>query len=204
MGREDDREYWRREDERRERDREVWREQDLRDEDRHMDRVREDRQRTEEIQEAWRSLRRGNTAWALRNLAGPDAAISYLNAMERSGAGSEPASAPADEPAWPKHAFVQTLAELVENVGGAPRRVQFAVEPPDSDGDVLVRALDPEPFADSPVVNLWTSLRGGVPYRQEYGKFWVRRQLLAALPPAVTALDQTRALIRDLAPHGGR
>lgn len=74
MSRENDREFQRREEERRAHDRAVWRDQDLRDEDRQQDRIRDDCLRSEEVSEAWQALRRGDTAWAIRNVAGPDAA----------------------------------------------------------------------------------------------------------------------------------
>lgn len=209
----DDREYWRQEDLRRERDREIWREQELRDEDRRHDRLRDEQHRADEVREAWRGLREGNTAWALRNMVGPDAALNYLNAMgdARAGAGEpagdmagESAGEPRDVPlgergrdaAWPKHTFVRTLAELVENVEAAPVSVQFDVHPPDGDGDVLVRALLTGPFMDGAVGSLWTSLRGGIPY--EYGKFWVRQKLMISLFLAGAAMERTHELLRQL------
>jgi hypothetical protein len=198
MTREDDREYWRREDERRDRDREYWRDQDLRDEDRRLDRAREELERSEQAQEARRDLRKGHTAWALRNLLGPEAAIEYLRWTEGSGTTEELVTPPSEEAGdWPKHGFVRTLAELVENVVTAPQ-VEFEVNEPDKDGDVLVRALVADPFLKTSVGSLWTSLRGGVPYRREHGKFWVKGQLLATLPAALTSLERTSALIQEL------
>lgn len=197
MSREDDREYWHRQDERRDRDREIWRDQDLRDEDRRWDQSRDERRRGEEVQEGWRSLRRGDTAWALRNLAGPDAALDYLRMTEGSAASHEPEPGPAKKADWPKHAFVETVTELVENLESVPA-VEFEIGSPDQDGDVLVRALFIDPFMDSPLGQMWTSMRGGQPHRTEHGRFWVRATLLRQLHTATTVLERTAALVRDL------
>ena len=84
MTRDDDRDFWRREDDRREqRDRDFWREQDLRREHQREDREYEIRRREEAHADGWRAVRDGDTAEALRNFVGPEAAISHLRATER-------------------------------------------------------------------------------------------------------------------------
>ncbi|HEY3261499.1 MAG TPA: hypothetical protein VGJ95_14735 [Pseudonocardiaceae bacterium] len=201
MSAEDERERRRREDERRDRDREDRRQQDLRDEDSRQDRTDDQQRRSEEIQQAWDDLRRGNTAWALRGLAGPDAALGYLRAMESPADPGEPVTAPTVRADWPKYKTVETLAQLLENVDAAAPEVQFEIRPPDKDGDVLVRALTANPFIDTPLGNLWTSLRGGTPFRSEHGKFWVKADLLATLSRAATSLERTSALVRDLSAY---
>ncbi|HEY5854534.1 MAG TPA: hypothetical protein VIW24_10925 [Aldersonia sp.] len=199
MSSENDREYQRREDARREHDRAVWRDQDLRDEDGRQDRSREDRRRSEEITEAWQALRRGDTAWAIRNVAGPDAGLTYLRAMENPDVGYEAANEPAEEsPPWPKHDIVDTLAELVENVETAPPHATFDLRPPDSGGDVRVRALIVDPFLNTAIGSMWTSMRGGVPFQREHGSFWIRACLLRNRAAAATTMERVRDLIRDL------
>lgn len=196
MSDEHEREYRRRDDLRREQERAEQRRQDRRDEDRRRDRRDEERRRAEEVADAWRDLRRGDTAWALRGLAGPDAAIAYLRGT--AGAPDPDPPAPGPEPLdWP-HPLVDTVAELVANVAALPAGVRLEPGRPDRDGDVPVRAYAPEPFAGTAVGSLWTSLRGGIPVHRDLGRFWVRRRLLADLAAARGDLDRARDLLDEL------
>jgi hypothetical protein len=69
--------------ERRQRMQEFYREQDRRQENRRDDLKYEREQKARESKEGWEALRRGNTAWALSRIAGPDAGIRYLESRQR-------------------------------------------------------------------------------------------------------------------------
>lgn len=174
MTRDDDRDYWRREDARREqRDRDFWRDYDRQRDFEREDREYEARRREERHADGWRALRDGNTVEALRNIAGPDAALGYLRATGGDGH---------DSRRWTQHAFVTELSELIDNVEQAPAAATFDVGQPDFEGDIPV----------------------GVVVGERTERFWVRRLLLATLSPRTqAAAPRTRAVIVDLVAQRG-
>jgi hypothetical protein len=173
--RDDDRDYWRREDARREQiDRDFWRDYELRREHERLDREHEDRTRAQKSEDGWRALRDGNTAEALRNFAGPDATINYLRATQSESQGQ------GTPRRWTRHVFVTELSELVDNVERVPSTATFDVAEPDHEGDIAVTAVLGE--------------------RTE--RFWVHRQLLTQLPPVTPVPPRTREVITTLVKRG--
>ena len=190
----DDRDYWRRQDDlREERQREYRREDFRREDERRLDWEREDRehetrQREENHRRAMEEMRRGNTAWALNYMVGPDAAIDYLQAMQRPSADGAVADDSAEEPQWPPHSFVTTVDELLANVMSAPSGLVLHAERLDNDGDAVVVATS-EPsllLAGFPVLARRLSQQAS-----EAGRFWVRAQVLADI--STVAVDLRRA-----------
>ena len=176
MTRDDDRDYWRREDARRtELDRKFWRDYERRRQHERDDREYEARRRAQETADGWRAVRDGDTAGALRNFAGTDAAVSYLRATHSERQSHETSQL------WTKYVFVTELHELIENVEEAPTAVTFDIGKPDQDGDIVVGAA--------------------VGTRTEW--FWVRRQLLRQLPPPTPVPPRTREVISELVERGG-
>ncbi len=186
----DDRDYWRRQDElREERQREYRREEFRREDERRLDWEREDReyearQREENQRRAMEEMRRGNTAWALNYMVGPDAAIGYLEAMQQPYRDEPEADAASDdeaEPSWPPYSFVTTTAELLVNVSSAPSDVSLHAVRIDNDGDALVEARrEPAPFLAA-----LEALAGEMTDHplSEPGRFWVARRCSTRSPP---------------------
>lgn len=115
MTREDDRDYQRQEDRRREyreqdhrreqRKRDFWRDRDRQRDNDRDDATLEAKRRAEESARARQAMRSGHTSEVVRNIAGPDAAISYLQksarpASSRSGGPRGPRTSAADELSW--------------------------------------------------------------------------------------------------------
>lgn len=176
MTRDDDRDFWRREDDRSEqRDRDFWREQDLRREHQREDREYEIRRREREHADGWRAVRDGDTAEALRNFVGPEAAISYLRATEHRQPSRE------TRRLWVRHIFVTELAELVENVEAAPGTATFNVGKPDREGDIVVH----------------------VKVGERVERFWVRRQLLRRLSTSTPVPQRARQVVAALIQRRG-
>jgi hypothetical protein len=90
--------YW-------DRQRDYWRAEDAR-----YDRERAHRDQTEASERGWRSLAAGDTAAAIGAVAGPDAALSYLEGV---------ANADPDEVgpgSWPPYQFPEDLFEFMQNM----------------------------------------------------------------------------------------
>ena len=81
---------------------------------------RQDEHRHETMEAIWS----GDTAWALRYIAGPDAAIDHLQAMSDAGTTWEPddTSSELGEPHFP-HRVVTTIDELLGNVASTPSAI---------------------------------------------------------------------------------
>ena len=164
--------------------------------DRRYDQRIFDEDLTTRSNEVWRGILDHDPARARRALGIPDPDTSPDTADPPPvGAGGGSAETTT---AWPTHDFVERLAELFDNVQAAPRRARFHLDPPDEDGDVLVWAVLTDPLMDTPLADMWTSMRGGVPFRRELGKFWVRACLLANRSSAVTTVERLLSLIREL------
>ena len=99
------------------------------------------RQQDEHRHETIKAIRRGDTAWALRNIAGPDAAIDYLQAMQGAATASEPGDGQGEpgELRWP-HRVVTTIEQLLANVASTPAAIALRVTRIDGDGDAVVEA----------------------------------------------------------------
>lgn len=92
-----------------ERDRDMWRAQDAQ-----YDREVAHRDRTESSERGWRALADGDTAEAIRSVAGPEAALRYLEGVVED---------------WPVHHYVIDLDEFLENMHALP-----------SNGEVRIRS----------------------------------------------------------------
>jgi hypothetical protein len=168
----------------------------IRESNEYLDR-RYDERISEEVQaarsnEVWSAIQNNDPAqarWAL-GIPPPDTSPEASDPPRiRAGAGSAETTTE-----WPPRPFVETLAELVENVQEAPRWAEFHVESPDRDGDVLVRAtvftlLSPDNFQ---------AIFRDAPLRQELGTFWVRACWLGTLSSAATTVERLCNLIREL------
>jgi hypothetical protein len=84
---------------------------DRRDDDRRRDQELARRDRTEADAEAWQAPRRGDTARAINAIAGPEAALSYLDGISR-----EPVSGEPGPGSWPDHQFPEDVWEFRSNV----------------------------------------------------------------------------------------
>ena len=202
MGGSDDREYWRRQDDLRdERRREYNREDDRRVDFERKDRADEIRVRDENHRRAMEEMRRGNTAWALNLTVGPDAAINYLEAMQRSTSdGSSPdEESTVDEPtadaSWPPHTFVTTRDQLLENIETAPFATRFEASRIDDDGDAVVNAVAAFSFPGLPE---GTGLLLGIAANPDRGTFWVKQELLASIASVAGTLGRAAELARKL------
>lgn len=192
----DDREYWRRQDElREERQREFRREDERRLDWEREDREYEARQRDENHRRAMEEMRRGNTAWALNSMIGPDAAINYLEAMQRPTSGEPVADGDPIEVGWPPHSFVMTLEELLANVVSAPGGLLLRADRIDNDGDaVIVATREPSPLlAEFPALARQLSRSAS-----EGGRFWVRAALLADVSTVAADLRRAADVAADL------
>jgi hypothetical protein len=198
----DDRDYWRRQDDlREERQREYLREDYRREDERRLDWEREDReyearQREENHRRAVEEMRRGNTAWALNYMVGPDAAIGYLEAMQRPTSDEPVAADDTGEARWPPYSFVTTVDELLANVMSAPRGLVLRAERIDADGDaVVVATSEPsELLAAFPVLARQLAQQPSA----DAGRFWVRAQLLADFAPIAAGLRRTADVAADI------
>jgi hypothetical protein len=195
----DDRDYYRRQDQLRdERLREYRRQDEQRDDlrreqwledERRADWEREDReydarQRDENHRRSIEEMRRGNTAWALNYMVGPDAAINYLNTMSRAShddtddtSGVEERDSPATEPSWPLHTFVTTTDELLANVATTPFGVTLRAARIDADGDGVVEAVR----ATFPGMEALWKAAGLTEPDDDSGRFWVKSELLVSI-----------------------
>jgi hypothetical protein len=192
----DDRDYWRRQDDlREERQREYRREDERRVDREREDRENEARQRDENHRRAIEEMRRGNTAWALNYMVGPDAAIDYLQAMQRPSADDAVPDDSASEPQWPPYSFVTTVEELLANVASAPGGVGLHAERLDNDGDaVVVATREPSPYlAAFPVLARKLSQQAS-----EEGRFWVRAQLLDGFAAVAGELRRAADLAAEI------
>jgi hypothetical protein len=160
--------FWRRQDDRR-----------LHDEHRHQ---------------TMRAIRDGDTAWALRHIAGPDAAIDYLQATQEVGTTWE-----ADEPdhescEWQfPHRFVTTLDQLLANVASTPTIIALRAVGIDQDGDAVVEA-QPDWVAGPPVVAGLLGL--DAPPAVDH--FFARAALLAEIGNAAAVLGRTAELAASI------
>jgi hypothetical protein len=93
-------------DDHRDRQRDYWRAEDAR-----YDRERTHRDQTEASERGWRALAAGDTAAAIGAVAGPDAALSYLQGLAEAGSGGEvgPGS-------WPPYQFPADLFEFMQDM----------------------------------------------------------------------------------------
>jgi len=151
------------------------------------------RRQQEHRHETMKTIGNGDTAWALRCIAGPGAAIDYLQATEGAGNTWEPDDthrAPA-EPRFP-HRFVTTLGELVANVASAPVAVALLVTAID-DGDAVVEA-QPDWVAGPPAVARLL----GLVSPPAVDSFRVRAALLPELGEAAATLRRTAELAADI------
>jgi hypothetical protein len=118
-----------------ERDREFYQAQDAR-----YDRDRAVRERAESDRRGWRALAGGDTAEAIREFAGPDAAMSYLesradesDSMELDDEHEEPGGG------WPPHGIARDLNGMLANLESLPHRATVRTRH-DQDGDLVVEA----------------------------------------------------------------
>jgi hypothetical protein len=88
-----------------ERDRDLWRAQDAQ-----YDRDVAYRDQTEASERGWRALAQGDTAEAIRSVAGPEAALHFLEGV---------ADHSADD-GWPLHHYAVDLDEFLENMQALP------------------------------------------------------------------------------------
>ena len=110
------------------------------------------RQQDEQRHQTMRAIRRGDTAWALRHIAGPDAAIDYLQATQEAGTVWEPDGPDRESCEWQfPHRFVTTLDQLLANVASTPTTIALRAVGIDKDGDAVVEA-QPDWVAGPPAV----------------------------------------------------
>jgi len=129
--------YWSRLD----RDRDLWRAHDAQ-----YDRDVAYRDRVEADEYGRRALVQGNTAEALRAVAGPDAALYYLESM--SDIDEEYADEVQDEEdfeeEWPPHFYAFDPESLAENINELPYHADIRVrfEDDEDDDDVRIEAVN--------------------------------------------------------------
>ena len=140
-------------------------------------------------------MRRGNTAWALNSIVGPDAAIDYLEAMQRPTSAETVADDDESEGQWPPHSFVTSIEELLANVMSAPSGLVLRAERIDNDGDaVVVATSEPSPLlAAFPVLARQLSKRAS-----EGARFWVRASLLEDLATVTDSLRHAADVATDI------
>ena len=151
---------------------------------------RQDEHRHETMKAIWS----GDTAWALRYIAGPDAAIDHLQATSDAGTTWEPddTSSELGEPQFP-HRFVTTIDELLGNVASTPSAIALRATRIDTDGDAVVEAQG-DWVAGPPVVAGLLGLTAPPPV----GSFSVRADLLAEIGIAAATLRRAAELATDI------
>jgi hypothetical protein len=207
----DDRDYFRRQDELREyrrqderRDdqrRQQWLEDERRADWEREDREHEARQREANHRRAIEEMRRGNTAWALNYMIGPDAAINYLNTMSQArdddtddASDVEERDSPATEPSWPPHTFVTTTDELLANVATTPFGITLRAARIDADGDGVVEAVR---TIYPGMAALWRAA-GLTEPDDDPGRFWVKSDLLVSISGIAATLRRGAELTAEL------
>ncbi len=165
---------------------ELWRRQD------------ELRRQQEDRHEMMKAIGDGDTAWALRHIAGPGAAIDFLQMLQGAPTPSEPDDDrdPA-EPTLP-YGSVTTMDELLANVSSTPTDVELRVTGVDRDGDAVVEALT-EWVAGPPVVAAVL----GLDSPPAVGSFRVRAALLGDIATVAATLRRTAALAADIERQAG-
>jgi hypothetical protein len=88
------------------RQRDYWRAEDAR-----YDRERAHRDQTEASERGWRAMAAGDTAAAIGAVAGPDAALYYLQGLADTDSGGE-----AGPGSWPPYQFPEDLFEFTQNM----------------------------------------------------------------------------------------
>ncbi len=152
------------------------------------------RQQDEHRHETMRAIRRGDTAWALRNIAGPDAAIDYLQAMQGAATASEPGDDP-DEPGelrWP-YRVVTTIDQLLANVASTPAAIALRVARIDGDGDAVVEAQT-DWVGGTPAVAIALGLDSPPPI----DRFHVRATLIAEIGTVTATLRRAAEVAADI------
>jgi len=141
-----------------------------------------------------KAIRQGDTAWALRHIAGPGAAIDYLQVMQGGGTPWEPDDTPG-EPGEPRvvHKFVATIDELLANVASTPAAVALRVTGIDKDGDAVVD-VQPDWVAGPPAVAAVLGLDSPPPVES----FRVRAAFLAEIGKVAATLRRTAELAADI------
>jgi hypothetical protein len=152
------------------------------------------RQKDEHRHETMKAIRTGDTAWALRHIAGPGAAIDHLQATSGAGTTWEPddTSRGAREPQFP-HRSVTTTDELLGNVAATPSAIALRATRIDNDGDLVVEAQS-DWVAGPPVVASVLGLIAPPPV----GSFSVGAELLAEIGIAAATLRRAAELATDI------
>ena len=145
--------------------------------------------------ETMKAIRRGDTAWALRYIAGPGAAIEYLRTTQGAGTTSEADATTRSEPGELRFPYksVTTIDQLLANVSLTPTADVLRVTGIDRDGDAVVEALT-EWVAGPPVVAGVL----GLDSPPAVDSFYVGAALLAEIATIAATLRRTAELATDI------
>lgn len=144
--------------------------------------------------ETMKAIRTDDPVWALRLIAGPGAAIDYVQATHGVGATSEPDDTDSErgELRFP-HRLVTTIDQLLTNVASTPDALALRATRIDRDGDAVVEAL-PDWVGGPPAVAQVL----GLDSPPAVDHFYVRAEVLADIGHAAATLRRTAGLATDL------
>jgi hypothetical protein len=152
------------------------------------------RRRDEHRHQTMQAIRRGDSAWALRHIAGLDAAIDHVQARHGGETTREP-DVTDREPGKPRfpYRFVTTLDQLLANVASTAAAATLRVVGIDRDGDAVVEALTEWVAGPPAVAGLL-----GLDSPPAIDSFYVRAAVLGEITAAGATLRRAAELATEM------